>query len=85
MTVNRKKDGGLYHAEQTITAIKDGDGQITHFVSVLKDMTERRKLQEQEIEMELAAKVQRLLFPAAPPQSRTSPDGSPPPIPSRRG
>jgi sigma-B regulation protein RsbU (phosphoserine phosphatase) len=67
-TINRKKNGDLYYAEQTITGIKDSDGTITHFVSVLKDMTERRKLQEQEIEMELAAQVQHRLFPAAPPQ-----------------
>jgi len=67
-TVNRKKNGELYYAEQTITGIKDRDGRITHFVSVLKDMTERRKLQEQEIEMQLASNVQRRLFPAAPPQ-----------------
>jgi len=66
-TVNRKKSGEFYHAEQTITGIKDRNGGITHFVSVIKDMTERRKLQEQEIEMEFAAKVQRELFPAAPP------------------
>jgi PAS domain S-box-containing protein len=66
-TVNRKKNGELYHAEQTITGIKDRNGNIIHFVSVIKDMTERRKLQEQEIEMEFAAKVQRELFPAAPP------------------
>jgi PAS domain S-box-containing protein len=66
-TVNRKKNGELYYAEQTITGIKDRNGTVTHFVSVLKDMTERRKLQEQEIEMEFAAKVQRELFPAVPP------------------
>jgi sigma-B regulation protein RsbU (phosphoserine phosphatase) len=68
MTVNRKKNGEFYHAEQTITAIKNGDGSITHFVSVLKDMTERRKIQEQEIELELASAVQLRLFPTAPPQ-----------------
>jgi PAS domain S-box-containing protein len=66
-TVNRKKNGDLYYAEQTITGIKGHNGTVTHFVSVLKDMTERRKLQEQEIEMEFAAKVQRELFPAEPP------------------
>jgi PAS domain S-box-containing protein len=66
-TVNRKKNGELYYAEQTITGLKDRNGTVTHFVSVLKDMTERRKLQEQEIEMEFAAKIQRELFPAAPP------------------
>lgn len=67
-TVNRKKSGELYHAEQTITAMKDREGRITHFVSVLKDMTERHRIQQQEIEIELAAMVQRRLFPAAPPQ-----------------
>jgi len=66
--VNRKKDGQRYYAEQTIAAMKDSNGQITHFVSVLKDMTERRKLQEKEIEMEVASMVQRRLFPATPPQ-----------------
>jgi len=68
MTVNRKKNGALYHAEQTITAMKDRDGRITHFVSVLKDMTERHKMQEQEIELQLASMVQRRLFPDAPPR-----------------
>jgi PAS domain S-box-containing protein len=67
-TVNRKKSGELYHAEQTITAITDSKGRITHFVSVLKDMTERRKVQAQEIELQLASVVQEHLFPSAPPQ-----------------
>jgi sigma-B regulation protein RsbU (phosphoserine phosphatase) len=66
-TVNRKKSGELYYAEQTITGIKDRNGHITHFVSVLKDMTERRKLQEQEIEMGVAAEIQRRLFPVQAP------------------
>jgi PAS domain S-box-containing protein len=65
-TVNRKKDGELYHADQTITAIKDRAGHITHFVSVLRDMTERQKLHAQEMELALASMVQRRLFPARP-------------------
>lgn len=68
MTVNRTKSGSHYHAEQTITPMTNGDGEITHFVSVFKDMTERRKIQEQEIEVEVAAMVQRRLFPDAPPR-----------------
>lgn len=66
-SVNRRKDGTLFHAEQTITPIKDVEGEITHFVSVLKDITERRKLQQQEIELEIASRVQSRLFPATPP------------------
>ena len=67
-TVNRKKDGSFFYAEQTITPMRDHGNGITHFVSVLKDMTERRKIQEQEIELEVAAMVQRRLFPSEPPQ-----------------
>lgn len=68
MTVNRRKDGSLLHAEQTITPMTGGEEIITHFVSVLKDMTERRKVQEQETEMKIAANVQRRLFPSCAPR-----------------
>jgi sigma-B regulation protein RsbU (phosphoserine phosphatase) len=67
-TVNRKRDGTLFVAEQTITPMKDPEGQITHFVSVLKDMTERIRLHEQETEHRLAGMVQQHLFPRQAPQ-----------------
>jgi sigma-B regulation protein RsbU (phosphoserine phosphatase) len=63
--VNRKKSGELYWAEQTITPIKDGSGRITHFVSVLKDMTEFRKRQEQEVQLRLARGVQQRFYDGA--------------------
>jgi len=62
-TINRKKDGSIYYSEQTITPMRDSADHVTHFVAVCKDMTERRELQEREIEMELAARVQEKLFP----------------------
>ncbi|MCB9161885.1 MAG: PAS domain S-box protein [Caldilineaceae bacterium] len=46
--VNRRKDGTLYTEEQTITPIKDRDGQITHFVAIMADCTER-KLHENQL------------------------------------
>ena len=61
--VNRRRDGTLYSAEQTITPMKDGSGRVTHFVSVSKDMTERNRLREREVEAQLAADVQRKLYP----------------------
>jgi phosphoserine phosphatase RsbU/P len=61
--VNRKKGGELYHAEQTITPLKDAEGRTTHFVSVVKDVTDRIDLQARQIEMEYAARVQRRLYP----------------------
>ena len=60
--VNRKKSGDYYWAEQTITPLRDGRGEITHYVSVLKDMTERRKIEQQEFFLGLAREVQKRLY-----------------------
>jgi PAS domain S-box-containing protein len=60
--VNRKKTGELYWAEQTITPIKDHIGNITHFVSVLKDVTQLRKNQEREVQLGLAREVQQRFY-----------------------
>ena len=45
--VNRKRNGDLYHAEQTITPVKDAAGHISHFVSIIRDITERIRTQDQ--------------------------------------
>jgi PAS domain S-box-containing protein len=63
--VNRKKDGSLYWAEQTISAVRDDEGGITHFVSVLKDITELKKREEHEAQARLAREVQQYLYPTA--------------------
>jgi len=65
--VNRKKSGEHYWAEQTITPMRDAMGVITSFVSVVKDITDLRKRQEQEIELRLAASIQHRLYPVAAP------------------
>ena len=44
---NRHKDGSLYAAASTINALRDADGQVTHYVSVFSDITERKHQQEQ--------------------------------------
>jgi PAS domain S-box-containing protein len=56
--INRKKSGECYWAEQTITPMRGDGGQITHFVSVLKDMTERRKVEKHEFFLDLAREIQ---------------------------
>lgn len=43
ITTNKNKNGGIYIADQTITPIKDEWGNITHFVSIWKDISERVK------------------------------------------
>jgi PAS domain S-box-containing protein len=66
MLVNRKKSGELYWANQTITPIKNPQGTVTHFVAVLKDVTETRKYHEQEVQLRLARAVQERFYPLAP-------------------
>jgi PAS domain S-box-containing protein len=44
--INRRKDGGLYYEEKTITPLKDARGKVLHFVSTGKDVTQRRLAEE---------------------------------------
>ena len=40
--INRRKSGELYHVEQTIAPITDADDDITNFVAIESDITEKR-------------------------------------------
>ena len=44
--INRRKDGGLFYEQKTITPIKDKDGKISHYLSTGKDITDDLELQE---------------------------------------
>ena len=44
--INRRKDGSIYYEEKTISPLKDNHGQVMHFVSTGKDVTERVQTQE---------------------------------------
>ncbi len=59
--VNRRKDGSLYTAEQTITPVRDERGEISHFVGIKQDTTERKRLQEQLIQAEKLATLGELI------------------------
>ncbi len=45
--INRRKDGSLYYEEKTISPLKDALGRITHFVSVGRDITERKRAEKE--------------------------------------
>jgi PAS domain S-box-containing protein len=62
--VNRRKSGELYRAQQTITPIEDEAGNISHFVSVLRDVTELHRRHEQEVQLSLARKIQQRFYPS---------------------
>jgi PAS domain S-box-containing protein len=44
--LNKAKDGSLFWEQARITSIKDENGQITHFLAVKEDITERKKAEE---------------------------------------
>ncbi|GAB4486476.1 MAG: hypothetical protein Fur0016_13740 [Anaerolineales bacterium] len=41
--INRRKDGSLYYEEMNITPIRNEEGQISHFVAIKQDVTERKQ------------------------------------------
>ncbi|MBI9103965.1 MAG: SpoIIE family protein phosphatase [Spirochaetales bacterium] len=74
--VNRRPDGSLYTVEQTIAPVYSPLGELSYFVAIMQDISERKKaekvLQEHlfllQRDIDLAAKVQASLLPAALPQ-----------------
>jgi PAS domain S-box-containing protein len=51
--INRRKDGSLYTEEQSVTPVRDAQGEITHFIAVKQDVTARKHA-----EADLAARAQ---------------------------
>ncbi|MEW5958326.1 MAG: PAS domain S-box protein, partial [Chloroflexota bacterium] len=45
--VNKRKNGGLYTGEATITPVHDAGGTIVNFVAVIRDVTHELRLEEQ--------------------------------------
>jgi diguanylate cyclase (GGDEF)-like protein/PAS domain S-box-containing protein len=50
-TVERRKDGSLVTVQQTITPIFDESGGISHFISILEDITVRKLTEERVMHM----------------------------------
>ena len=46
MVINRKKNGDLFYLHETITPLRDGEGNITHAVSTGQDITSQKALEE---------------------------------------
>ena len=74
--INKRKDGSLYHEEMTITPILNETDEITHFVAVKQDITERRYLKDaQEKALSLLQNITNLV-PGVVYQYQLRPDGS---------
>jgi len=44
--INRRKDGSFYQEEMVITPVSNGAGEITHFIAIKLDISERKRAQE---------------------------------------
>lgn len=45
--INKRKDGSLYHENLSIAPVKNARGEITNFVGVKQDISERKQLEAQ--------------------------------------
>ncbi len=45
--INKRKDGTFYHEEMTITPVRAGGKEITHFIAVKQDISVRKEHEEQ--------------------------------------
>ena len=60
--INQRKDGSLYTEEQTITPVKNAKGEITQFIGIKLDVTER---DQRERELTVLANISAALRVAA--------------------
>jgi two-component system cell cycle sensor histidine kinase/response regulator CckA len=58
--VNRKKNGDLYYVEESICPVRDTNGEITHFISNGRDLTERLRLEAQLLQAQKMDAIGRL-------------------------
>ncbi len=57
---NRKKNGDLHWEYASISPITDSSGQITHFIAIKEDVTERKRLEQQFFQAQKMEAVGRL-------------------------
>ncbi|MCL4505197.1 MAG: PAS domain S-box protein [Chloroflexi bacterium] len=57
--INRRKDGSQYTEEMTITPVRDERGEITHYIAIKQNITERKQAEEeiQKLNAELEQRV----------------------------
>jgi two-component system NtrC family sensor kinase len=59
--VHRRKDGSTFPASATVVALRNGQGKVTHFVGVERDVTEDLRLRDQLVHSERLSAVGELV------------------------
>jgi two-component system cell cycle sensor histidine kinase/response regulator CckA len=57
---NRKKNGELYYVEQSISPVRDADGELTNFIANARDLSERVRLEAQLLQAQKMDAIGRL-------------------------
>ncbi len=70
--VNRRKDGSCYEEEMTITPVKDAAGEVSHFIAIKLDITERKRAEERICRLAQAVENSAELIALADPDGRIS-------------
>jgi PAS domain S-box-containing protein len=70
--VNRRKDGSYYEEEMTITPVKDKAGDVTHFIAIKLDITERKRAEARICRLAQAVENSAELIAIADPDGRIS-------------
>jgi two-component system cell cycle sensor histidine kinase/response regulator CckA len=70
--VNRRKDGTVYEEEMTITPVKNGAGDVTHFIAIKLDIAERKRAEERICRLAQAVENSAELIAIANPDGRIS-------------
>ena len=47
MVNNKKKNGDLYWEQASISPIRDERGNITHYIAIKEDITDKKRMQEE--------------------------------------
>ena len=59
--VHRRKDGSTFPASSTVVALRSGEGRVTHFVGVERDITDELKLRDQLVHTERLSAIGELV------------------------
>jgi len=59
--VHRRKDGTTFPVSSTVVALKSGEGRVTHFVGVERDITDELKLRDQLVHTERLSAIGELV------------------------
>lgn len=63
---NYRKNGEAFWNELFISPVPDEEGEVTHYIGVQTDVTEKRRAEESRRELEIAKQIQLSLLPSQP-------------------